>query len=142
VLASPDDAEEAVQEALMRAWRRSDRCRNPEAPLAWILQITRNEALRLATRHGSRARSERSDGAATEHAVDAQDVEDVVGRLALEQACSGISPDERVLLALRYIDDLTQPEIARRLGIPEGTVKVRLHRTRARLRSALEDDSP
>jgi RNA polymerase sigma-70 factor (ECF subfamily) len=40
---------------------------------------------------------------------------------------------------MRYGEDLTQESVARRLGIPEGTVKVRLHRLRARLRVALED---
>ena len=41
-----------------------------------------------------------------------------------------------MLLRLRYNEDLTQAAIARRLGIPEGTVKVRLHRVRAKLRRA------
>jgi RNA polymerase sigma-70 factor (ECF subfamily) len=42
------------------------------------------------------------------------------------------------VLHLRYAEDLTQIEVARRLGLPEGTVKVRLHRARGRLRRALE----
>jgi RNA polymerase sigma-70 factor (ECF subfamily) len=47
-----------------------------------------------------------------------------------------LSERERVLLALRYEEDLTQPAIAARLGIPEGTVKVQLHRARVKLRAA------
>jgi RNA polymerase sigma-70 factor (ECF subfamily) len=50
----------------------------------------------------------------------------------------GLSADDRRLLELRYRDDLTQPLVAQQLGIPEGTVKVRLHRLRTRLRVALE----
>jgi RNA polymerase sigma-70 factor (ECF subfamily) len=40
---------------------------------------------------------------------------------------------------MRYGEDLTQAEVARRLGVPEGTVKVRLHRARRRLRGLLAD---
>jgi RNA polymerase sigma factor (sigma-70 family) len=43
------------------------------------------------------------------------------------------------MLRLRYADDLTHVEVARRLGVPVGTVKVRLHRARRRLRVHLED---
>ena len=49
------DAEEVVQEALVRAWRSRSSCRTPEAPLPWCLQITRREALRLIGRQRARA---------------------------------------------------------------------------------------
>jgi RNA polymerase sigma-70 factor (ECF subfamily) len=42
-------------------------------------------------------------------------------------------------LALRYVDDLTQPAVASALGIPEGTAKVRLHRARGRLQQVLAE---
>jgi RNA polymerase sigma-70 factor (ECF subfamily) len=45
---------------------------------------------------------------------------------------------DRALVWLRYEDDLTQPVIAERLGMPEGTVKVRLHRLRAVLRREID----
>src|SRR5579884_2833013 len=51
ILRRPHEAEEAVQEALARAWRSRHACRTPETPLPWCLQITRNEALRLMGRH-------------------------------------------------------------------------------------------
>src|SRR5436309_11951235 len=50
ILRRDHDADEAVQEALVRAWRGRASCRTPEAPLPWCLQITRNEALRLIGR--------------------------------------------------------------------------------------------
>lgn len=52
----------------------------------------------------------------------------------LHEALERLSERERRLLEMRYAEDLTQGAIARRLGIPEGTVKVRLHRARAKLR--------
>jgi RNA polymerase sigma-70 factor (ECF subfamily) len=52
----------------------------------------------------------------------------------LHAAMEALSERDRQLLEMRYEEDLTQAAIATRLGIPEGTVKVRLHRARAKLR--------
>jgi len=52
----------------------------------------------------------------------------------LHAALDALSDRDRQLLEMRYEEDLTQATIADRLGIPEGTVKVRLHRARAKLR--------
>jgi RNA polymerase sigma-70 factor, ECF subfamily len=52
----------------------------------------------------------------------------------LHAALEALSDRDRQLLEMRYEEDLTQATIARRLGVPEGTVKVRLHRARAKLR--------
>jgi RNA polymerase sigma-70 factor, ECF subfamily len=54
----------------------------------------------------------------------------------LHAALARLSEPDRKLLEMRYEEDLTQAAIARRLGIPEGTVKVRLHRARNKLRQA------
>ena len=59
--------------------------------------------------------------------------------VATEQALSVLGPDERRLIRLRYVEDLTQGQVAAALGVPEGTVKVRLHRARARLRGVAGD---
>jgi RNA polymerase sigma-70 factor (ECF subfamily) len=127
------DAEEAVQEALVRAWLRRDACRSPEAPLPWLLEITRNEARRVLGRQARLGSLElhpapREDDALAGAAV----------RLTVEQALGTLAERDRRVLHLRYAEDLTQVEVARRLGLPEGTVKVRLHRARGRLRRALE----
>jgi RNA polymerase sigma-70 factor (ECF subfamily) len=58
--------------------------------------------------------------------------------LDLAAALGRLTPDEQGLLALRFGRELTVPEIARRLRIPEGTVKSRLHSTLGHLRAALE----
>jgi RNA polymerase sigma-70 factor, ECF subfamily len=59
-------------------------------------------------------------------------------RMEVEQLVGRLSVADRKLLALRYEHDLSQPEVARLMGIPEGTVKIRLHRIRGRLRKALD----
>ena len=142
ILRNPDDAEEAVQEAFVRAWRKRDACRTPRAPLPWLLQITRNEAMRLAARRSRRQASEvpeaEPDTMPAAPVVD-NELEQALTTLATEQALSALRPDERRLIRLRYEQDLTQGQVAAALGVPEGTVKVRLHRVRARLRGVASD---
>jgi RNA polymerase sigma-70 factor (ECF subfamily) len=134
-----EDAEEAVQEAMTRAWRSWRSCRNPEAPTAWLLQITRREAIRQLDRRrriSERERDELTEVPSLDPAVD-----QVVMAIDAEQALATLRPDERRLIELRYVDDLTQPQVARMLDIPEGTVKVRLHRLRRRLQTAFAEQS-
>jgi RNA polymerase sigma-70 factor (ECF subfamily) len=128
------DAEEAVQEALVRAWLRRDACRSPEAPLPWLLEITRNEARRVLGRQGRLGSLEPLDPATREDDA----LAGAAVRLTVQQALGTLAEPDRRVLHLRYAEDLTQVEVARRLGLPEGTVKVRLHRARGRLRRALE----
>jgi DNA-directed RNA polymerase specialized sigma24 family protein len=96
VLRHREDAEEAAQEALLRAWRASDE-------------------------------DTAEDGTA-----------EVVDEIAFRQTLSVLAPTEKQALVLRYVGDLTQKEVAHRLDVPEGTVKVRLHRGRKHLRELLE----
>jgi RNA polymerase sigma-70 factor, ECF subfamily len=128
------DAEEAVQEALVRAWLRRDACRSPEAPLPWLLEITRNEARRVLGREARRG------SLGLLHPAPREDdaLAGAAARLTVEQALGTLAERDRRVLHLRYAEDLTQVEVARRMGLPEATVKVRLHRARGRLRRALE----
>jgi RNA polymerase sigma-70 factor (ECF subfamily) len=135
------DVDEVVQEALVRAWRRRASCHGADR-MPWMRQIARNEALRLLDRRRRRAEHELLDdqtllaGIADVDATETQD--GLLLRMEVEQAVGCLSVADRQLLALRYERDLSQPEVARMLGIPEGTVKIRLHRLRGRLRDALD----
>lgn len=120
----------------MRAWRFHDSCENRTAPLAWLLRITRNESLRVLARRirdGERELTEMHEPYADDQRLDA-----LVGRLDARTMLARLRPEERILVRLRYVDDLTHTEVARRLEVPEGTVKVRLHRIRNRLRTHME----
>jgi RNA polymerase sigma-70 factor (ECF subfamily) len=141
LLRDTDDADEAVQEAMARAWRRQGSCRTPEAPLPWLLQITRHEAMRLMRRRSERHAREGAMLGDEEAATDDRARETIHTRVDIQRAIGTLNNDERLLIGLRYIDDMTQPDVARTLDQPEGTVKVRLHRLRARLRIALEEPS-
>jgi len=138
-LRDPVAAEDVVQEALLRAWRGRASCATPEAPIPWLLAITRNEALRWKARAGH-------DGdvldphalAAVVEAGIADPAETATDRVWLRTAVARLSAPDQRLLRLRYERDMTTAQIAERLGTPEGTVKIRLHRLRTRLRGELQ----
>jgi len=124
----------------LRAWRQRDSCQRPDAPMGWMVRITRNEALRLIERTQARAEKElpSASDVETAQAPSGREPERRLDLLDLRRALSCMSTDERALLALRYGCDLSQPEVAEALDVPEGTVKVRLHRARKRVRQAME----
>jgi RNA polymerase sigma-70 factor, ECF subfamily len=129
---NPSEAEDIAQDALLRAWRRRSTLRDNASRNQWLATIVRNEAFR------QRARI-RPDPVATVETFEGAEDERVVAtveRADLHAALKRLDENDRKLLALRYNEDLTQAAIARRLGIPEGTVKVRLHRARNKLRRA------
>src|SRR5689334_11405772 len=131
-------AEDAAQEAVVRAWKARTRCREPTSASAWLRAITANEVRRLAAR--DQRAPEPLDG--HEPADPRDEVGDPqVGAIALGQILALLSPPDRQVLHLRYVAELTQAQIAERLSVPEGTVKVRLHRSRARLRTLLSNEA-
>lgn len=135
VLGSGARADDAAQEAALRAWRRHRQCRAPHGRRAWVTAIARNEALRLVSRERQEAPLSEQVEPGGSGGVDAATAD----RLDVWRALAGLDPAERRLIGLRYWADLTQAEAAERLGLPEGTAKVRLHRLRSTLRGQLAE---
>jgi RNA polymerase sigma-70 factor (ECF subfamily) len=127
---NPSEAEDIAQDALLRAWRRRSTLRESGSRNRWLATIVRNEAFR----QHERLRPDPVDTLEAELGAEDERVEAMVERADLHTALGRLDERERQLVRLRYEEDLTQEGIARRLGIPEGTVKVRLHRVRAKLR--------
>ena len=127
---NPSEAEDIAQDALLRAWRRRSTLRDPERRNQWLATIVRNEAFRqhARVRPDPIATIELHEGAEDEQVLAAVELADIQAALAR------LTERDRQLLEMRYEEDLTQAAIAVRLGIPEGTVKVRLHRARKKLR--------
>ena len=129
---NPSEAEDIAQDALLRAWRRRATLREADRRYQWLATIVRNEAFR----QHARIRPDPTAIIETYEAVEDAQVLATVERIDMHAALNRLSERDRQLLELRYGEDLTQRAIARRLGIPEGTVKVRLHRARNKLRRA------
>jgi RNA polymerase sigma-70 factor (ECF subfamily) len=134
VLRNAHDADDVAQEALARAWRQRRSCRTPAHPQAWVRKIAYHEALRAIDR---RRESQSLDDVPA--LADWGSAERLDERVSVRSALAALPAQDRALLHLRYSEDLTQTGIARIMGMPEGTVKVRLHRLRARLMPTLSD---
>jgi RNA polymerase sigma-70 factor, ECF subfamily len=142
---SPSEAEEAVQEALINAWRHLARYDPSRATFrAWLLAIVANQA-RSGRRSEARwtARTERA-GAALGGSDDAGPSSDPQ-RLQRERsrellsALERLRASEREVILLRYGLDLSERELSDVLGCRPGTVKSRLSRAMDRLREVMSD---
>jgi RNA polymerase sigma-70 factor, ECF subfamily len=147
LLRDPHEAQDAVQDAALRALRYFETYRDGDAR-AWLLAIVRNCCL---TRH-RRARAERENisfvedvdiapgvagmGAGGGRATDARAIEQSE-RAALQRALDGLPAEFREVIVLREIQELSYREISDVVGVPIGTVMSRLARGRRRLASAL-----
>jgi RNA polymerase sigma-70 factor (ECF subfamily) len=133
VLGPSTTADDAAQEATIRAWRQRARCRNPARPNPWIMAIARREALRLLSHRRELPLAE----PATEAADDPHKVLDLDAALDVRRALSRMDGQDRRLLIGHYWQDLPNSELAEQLGVAEVTVRVRLHRLRLQLRKTL-----
>jgi RNA polymerase sigma factor (sigma-70 family) len=134
ILRSGSDAEDAAQEAFIRAWRELPTLRDVGAWPAWLRRISVHVALDASRRNRLRAVTLRITSPSS--ALDLTSV--VTDRQELEEAFARLSVADRTILVLRYYLDLEVPDAALALGIPLGTAKSRLHRALARLRADME----
>jgi RNA polymerase sigma factor (sigma-70 family) len=130
---TPEDAEEAAQEALIVLFRKIGTLRVAAALGSWMFQIVRNECIRR-----SRLALPRSVSAASV-APSAEDA--ALARLEIERIVNSIAelpPEQRAVLVLRDIHGLSGAATAHALGLSRAAMKSRLHRGRETLRSRLK----
>jgi RNA polymerase sigma-70 factor (ECF subfamily) len=142
MLGSPDDAQDAVQEAFLKCWRRRKRFREVRNLRAWIFRVALNTARdfqRNAWRRRWRPLTDQPDQPArcgvspAEEAAFAEDLE------RLRVALGELRAEERAVFLLRQNTGLTYDEIAARRRVPVGTVKTQMRAALLKLRSALHD---
>lgn len=133
------EAEDAVHEAAMAAWRGFNGLRDATRFDAWFRRILVNECRDRLRDQARRWRTSTGhELTEAEHPRIADASEATAARDALNRAVDTLSPDEQVVVSLRFYADLTVPDIAEVLRIPQGTVKSRLHHAMGRLRSVIE----
>ena len=125
------EAEDAVQEAAVKAWRKLRTVR--EAVRPWFLAIVANEC--RSTRRRRWFSVVRRDDIDTPIRWT-----DPLDGAELRRAVRGLSDDQRMVVALRFYLDLPLEEVAATLGTPLGTVKSRLHRAVEKLRATLDEE--
>ena len=140
------DGDDAVQEALVKAFHAMARFR-PGAPFRpWLLRIVANEARNRRRSAGRRAglalrvAQERPSGDAAPSPEEAALAGERRRRLA--DALATLSERDRLVVAYRYMGGMSEAEMAEALGCAPGTVKSRLSRALARLRAALDERTP
>jgi RNA polymerase sigma-70 factor (ECF subfamily) len=136
------DAEDLVQETMVRAFRSIDRF-DGRHPRAWLLTILRNAEI---NRHRRRRPGLLTDAQTNlpDPVADSGDTAEDAALSdtfdeAVETAFDGLSPEFREVVELVDLGGLSYAEAAKVAGIPEGTVMSRLHRARRRIREALGD---
>jgi RNA polymerase sigma-70 factor (ECF subfamily) len=128
-------AEDAVQSAWLIAWRKLGSLRDPDRVRPWLLSVTANETRQLVRRRR---------GPVVEIDLETpgdprRDPSTAIERLDLRRALARLSPDDRALLAMRYVVELGSDELGSAVGTSPTAARMRLSRIVDRLRKELRD---
>ena len=133
------DADEAAQEAFVAAWRALPNFRGDAKFSTWLYRLTTNAAIDVMRRE--KRHKAVGDGEMVDLADDADSPQETVERTeqqeAVQKALATLSEEYREVLLLRYMEELDYAEIAEVLQLPSGTVKSRINRAKAALKTAL-----
>ncbi len=128
MIGDPDEAQECVQEAFVRAWSHRSKLDRGQHPEAWV----RTTAYRLAvSRWRRRGLARRPQDRALSPATSTIPADE--SHVALVDALRRLPENQRQALVLHHLCDLPVADVAREVGVPEGTIKARLSRGRAAL---------
>jgi len=130
--ASPEDAEDAAQEALVVLYRKIGTLRATAALASWMFRIVRNECVR-------RARQQRSPAARDARTVHSAE-DSALARVEFERivaAIGALPAEQRAVLIMRDVQGMSGDATAQTLGVTRAAMKSRLHRARAVLRMEL-----
>ena len=143
MLGSREDGEEALQDALVRAYRALPQCADPARFGAWLFRIVVNQCRTTRTRRWRRERTFVADDEAVLEAPDpatlGDDAADGAGLEAVERALARLDPAQREAFLLKHVEELSYEEIAELTGVGISALKMRVKRACDRLRELLEE---
>ena len=128
-------ATDAVQAAWVIAWRKLSSVKDPARVRPWLVSIAINEARQITRRQRRRPVVEIQASVPGPAHLDPQAG---IARLDLVRALNGLSPDDRALLALRYVAGFEAGELGELIGLSASATRTRLSRLTARLRTELQ----
>jgi RNA polymerase sigma factor (sigma-70 family) len=137
ILRDPELARDAVQEALVHAWRDLPGLRDPDRFDAWIHRVTVRSCLTILRRRRSRVIE--VELTPTAEVPSADPGSSVADRDEVERALGRLDPGHRAVVVAHYFLGQPLPQVAAALGIPLGTAKSRLHRSLATMRAELDE---
>ncbi len=129
------DAEDVVQDGLIKAWLKLDSLREPAAFPAWLTRIVVTTAL-------DRARRTRTEVVLDESAFPVSEVESVENRIDIARLLAHLAPRQRAVLHLTTFEGMTDQEIGSTLGIAASSVRVHRLRARRRLTELAQGEQP
>jgi RNA polymerase sigma-70 factor (ECF subfamily) len=133
ILRDPAEAEDAVQEAALRAWRKLEQLKDEGAARPWFLAIVANQC-RAARRRRWWSIVRMADPPVESAAVE----QELVDAADLRRAMTRLTDDERLALYLHYSEDLPLEQAAAVMGLSASAAKSRVYRALKRLRPGLE----
>ncbi len=139
IVKDSDEAEDVVQDVFVRLFSRDVNFDGNAAPTTWLHRVMVNSSinsLRASKRRGTLECPLAGDHDPLTQTIDKEQ------HTRLLQAIDTLSEQHRMVVTLRDVRGYSYPEIARMLGLPEGTVKSALNRARARLAKALQRQEP
>ncbi|MCL2195819.1 MAG: sigma-70 family RNA polymerase sigma factor [Oscillospiraceae bacterium] len=138
------DAQDILQDSYVKAWEKISTLEKPEAFAGWLSQIVANQAKNYIARKRPDSFADYGDENAMvwqeetdtdllpSESYDQAEVKALVAQLIAQ-----LPEDQRLVLLMRYYDDMDVADVAQTLDVPEGTVKSRLHRARGKLADML-----
>lgn len=137
MLGSPEDADDALQSAFVRAFRALGQCQDPERFSGWLYQIVANECRTLATRRDRRERRMLQMESATGLPSVPPDAKEQEMREEIEYALAHLPTDQREAFILKYVEDRSYEEMSKITGAGVSALKMRVKRACERLRELL-----
>ncbi|MFS0558966.1 RNA polymerase sigma factor [Brevibacillus sp. 179-C9.3 HS] len=128
-----EDCADVVQDTVIKAFKAIRTLREPAYFKAWIIQILVNEC-----RQWQRKKKRMPTVVLSPLQIEAESVQAPYEAVEIAEAVRDLEPELRIVVWLHYYEDLPIKQVAMRVGVPEGTVKSRLHRARVLLAAELE----
>lgn len=138
MLGSADAAEDAVQDAFVRAYDQLAQCHEPERFVGWFFLILRNRCFAERRKSRDRVPLEAAGAVVAAERADGM-MEAAERRRALQQALLDLTPEQREVFVLKHVEGLSYGDMAVRLGTSVPSLKMRMHRAYDRLREQLRD---
>ena len=138
ILGDAHEAEDAVQSAVCKGWSSLGELNDPEAIVGWVAKITRHAAIDVRRKKRERATEDEELASMDPGVDDAPLAEQADERAVMRGLIAQLPDNQAIVVTMRFYQDMDGPAIARKLGMTDNAVRVRLHRGLERLEQLLK----